>query len=146
MNATEFLKQIKKIDSMIENKLAEANQWRAMAHNITSNMSGERTSSTPNPRRTEEAIAKYMDLEREARQCRASLIAAKQDIISTIEQLNAIDYDVLHKLYIQDWTLQDVASKYGHGYTWATTVHKRAKENLQKILDERERINARCDN
>lgn len=143
MRAEEFLQQIVKIEKQIENKQAEANHWRAIATNSTTHMSGDKGTSSPNPHRTEEAIAKYMDLEREAEKCVDALIAAKVEIISTIEKLNAAEYDVLHKIYIQGFDLQEVASKYGRSYSWATTMHWSAKKNLQKILNERNAEKAR---
>ena len=137
MNAKDFLQRFKKLDKLIENKTVEAEQWHAIATNTTSNMSGERVDSSPNPHRTEEAIAKYMDLEAEAKRCVDAFIAAKLDAIRVIEQLSATEYDILHKIYVQDFTLQDVAFKYGRAYTWATTTHGRALAHVQEILNKR---------
>lgn len=135
MNAKDFLMQIKKLDRLIENKFIEAQHWRDVAQNTTSRISDESFSSSPNPHRTAEAICKYMDLEEEARQCADKYIEAKKSVLKVIEQLNATEYDVLHKLYVQNFTLQEVAYAYDHAYTWATTVHGRALKNVQKILD-----------
>lgn len=137
MKAKEFLFQVKKLDKMIENKLAEAEQWKSIANNSTTNMSGERVESTPNPHRTADAICTYMDLEAEARRCVEQLIAAKKDVINVIESLNATEYDVLHKMYIQDIPLQDVALIYDRSYSWITTIHGRALKQVQRILDNR---------
>lgn len=138
MNAKEFLLQIKKLDKLIENKLVEIQQWKDIAANSTTNMTGEKVDSTPNPRRTEDAICKYIDLEAEARNDFDRFIKAKNDVISVIEQLNATEYDFLHKVYVQDFTLQDVADKYDMSYNWATTTHGRALKHVQIILNKRE--------
>ena len=138
MNAKEFLLQIKKLDKLIENKLVEIQQWKDIATNSTTNMTGEKVDSTPNPRRTEDAICKYLDLESEAQKDFDRFIKAKNDAISVIEQLNATEYDFLHKVYVQDFTLQDVADKYDMSYNWATTTHGRALKHVQIILNKRE--------
>ena len=138
MNAKEFLLQIKKLDKLIENKLVEIQQWKDIAANSTTNMTGEKVDSTPNPRRTEDAICKYIDLEAEARNDFDRFIKAKNDVISVIEQLNATEYDFLHKVYVQDFTLQDVADRYDMSYNWATTTHGRALKHVQIILNRRE--------
>ena len=65
IKAIDFLRQIKKIDKRIENKLVEIQQWKDIATNSTTNMSFESGSSTPNPHKTADAICKYMDLEYE---------------------------------------------------------------------------------
>jgi DNA-directed RNA polymerase specialized sigma24 family protein len=62
----------------------------------------------------------------------------KKDVLNVIEQLDAVEYDVLHKIYVQDFTLQDVASLYGRRYEWATTTQGRALKRVQNILDERD--------
>lgn len=138
MNAKEFLLQIKKLDKLIENKLVEIQQWKAIATNSTTNMSGERVESSHNPRSKEDAICKYMDLEAETKRDVDALIKAKKDVISVIEQLDTVEYDVLHKIYVQSFTLQDVASLYQRNYGWATTMHGRALKHVQIILNRRE--------
>ena len=116
----------------------EIQQWKDIATNSTTNMSFESGSSTPNPHKTADAICKYMDLEYELHQEVDELIKAKKDIIGVIEQLSATQYDVLHKIYVQNFTLQDVASLYQRDYGWATTTQGRALQNVQRILDKRE--------
>ena len=65
------------------------------------------------------------------------MIDKKKDVISVIEHLNATEYDILHKVYVQYFTLDEVAEMYEKTYSWATTVHGRALRNVQKILDSR---------
>lgn len=133
-----FLQQIQKLDKLIENKMVEVRQLKELATNTTGNLTGEKVKSTPNPHRTAEAIAKYVDLEKEINKDIDRLIDARRDIISVIEQLNTVEYDVLHKLYVQNITFQDIATAYDMSYSWATTVHGRALKHVRKILDERE--------
>ena len=138
MNAKEFLLTIKKMDKLIENKLAEVLRWKEIANNTSVNMSGERVQSSGNNDSIANAICTYMDLEREITRNIDVLISKKKDVISVIEQLGATQYDVLHKIYVQNYTLQDVASLYQRDYGWATTTHGRALKNVQNILNKRE--------
>lgn len=138
MNAKEFMLQIKKLDKLIENKFAEAQRWREIANNTSVNMSSERVQSTGNHDIVATAICTYLDLDNEISRCLEELIAKKQDIINVIEQLDTIEYDVLHKIYVQDLTLQDVASLYDRRYEWAATTQGRALKHVQDILDKRE--------
>jgi DNA-directed RNA polymerase specialized sigma subunit len=137
VNAKDFLRQIKKLDRLIENKLIEAQQWREIATNTTTNLSGEKVESSHNPQRISDAICTYMDLEMEARRCVDELVKAKKDVISVIEQLNAMEYDVLHKVYVQFLTFDEVAIACDRTTSWATTVHGRALKHVQTILDQR---------
>ncbi len=137
MNAKEFLMQIKKLDKLIENKFAEVQRWKEIANNTTVNMSGERVQSSGSHDTIANAICTYLDLEREIKQSIDELIAKRKEILDVIEQLSATEYDILHKIYVQDFTLQEVASLYERRYEWATTTQGRALKHVQQILDER---------
>ena len=135
MNAKEFLQQIRKLDKLIENKLAEVQQWKEIATNVSPNMTGERVKSSGNPHKIADAIGRYIDLEREINQDIDNLVETKKDVISVIEQLNATEYDVIHKIYVQYLTFDEVAYACKHSKSWATTIHGRALKHIQEILD-----------
>lgn len=137
MKAKDFLSQIEKLDKLIENKTVEKAQWRSIATSVTAQLGGERVQSSGNPQKITDAIATYLDLEREINCFLSEQIEKKKDIISVIEQLNPTEYDVLHKIYVQYKTLQEVADKYNRTYSWVTTIHGKALKNVQNILDER---------
>ena len=131
------MQQIKKLDKMIENKLIEKKQWQEIATGTTSHMSGERVQSSGSQQRMADAIDKTLDIDAEIKQCIDSLFRAKRDILSVIEQLPATEYDVLHKVYVQFLTLQEVADAYQNSYSWSTSIHGQAIAHVQKILDKR---------
>lgn len=137
MNAKEFLRKVKKLDKLIANKMIEIQQWKEIANNTTANMTGDRVQSSHNPQKIADAIGRYIDLEAEIREDIESLIAAKRDVIEVIEQLEATEYDVLHKIYIQHLELIDVADAYNRTYSWATTIHGMAVKSVQAILNKR---------
>ena len=146
MNSKVFLRQLKKLDKMIENKLIEREQWKAIASGTAQQMGGERVQTSSNPQRMADAIARYIDMESEVDECIDRLVDTKKDVISVIEQLNATEYDLLHKVYVQYMSFDEVASLYDKSYSWVTTVNGRALRNVQKILDEREKKNERNKN
>ena len=134
MKAENYLKQIEKLDALIENKQAEVMRWREIANNTSVNMSGERVGSSGSHDAMANAICTYLDLEREEID---SYIAKRKEIISTIEQLATLEYNVLFKKYVRYSTLKEIAAFYGNSYSWATTTHERALRQIQRILDER---------
>lgn len=144
MRAKDFLKQVSKLNVVIENKLIEKEQWREIATNATAQYGGiGGGGKTGNAKQTmADAVGKMIDIEREINAMIDKLIDTKQDVISVIEQVNATEYDVLHKVYIQGMTFDEVAVAKKRSYTWATTVHGRACQSVQRILDEREK---KCD-
>ena len=134
--AQEYLEQVDKLNAMIENKMAEVKQWRDIALGITSNSEGERVQSSGSKQKMSDAIDRVVDLQAEINALIDRLIDLKQEIIKTIELLNATEYDVLHKRYIQCMTFDEIGAAKHKSKSWATTVHGRALQNLNKILDE----------
>lgn len=150
MDAKTFLKQLRKIDKMIVNKEVEIEQWKAIAEGTTAKMGGERVQSSGSQQKMADAVCKYTSIEEEVKKSRDEQIAKRHDVIHVIEQLEAIEYDVLHKMYVgkiireKDGTsynhyfeFQEIADMYGRTYSWATTIHGRALKNVQRILDSR---------
>lgn len=137
MRAKDFLRQVYKLDRMVENKLAEKRQWQEIAAGATPQTTGERVQSSGNPQRMADAISRYIDIEQEIDECIDRLVDTKREVIGVIEQLNATEYDVLHKMYIQGYSLQEVADIKGRSYSWMTSTHGRALQNVQRIIDKR---------
>lgn len=144
MKAKDYLRQLQKLDKLIENKLAEKEQWKAMATSTTQQMSADRVQTSGNPQKMADAVCKIIEIEGEIDAFVDRLIDTKRDVISTLERLNPAEYDLLHKVYVQYFTFDDVAIKNNKSYSWVTTVHGRALKNVQLMLDEREK-NARTD-
>ncbi len=137
MDAKQFLRQLKKLDKMIENKLAEKARWKAIATGTTAQMGGEKVQSSGSQQKMADAVCRYVDIEKEIDEQIDNLIDTRQDVISVIEKLNTTEYDILHKMYVQYLSLYDVADIYNKSYSWATTVHGKALKNVQAILDQR---------
>ena len=137
MKAKEYLQQLKKLDVMIGNKMIEIDQWKAIASGTTSCSDGERVQASGSQQKMADAVTRYMDIQSELDADIDRFINTKKEVIRTIEELEPIEYDLLHMIYVQYLTLNDVADKYKKGYSWATTMHGRALKQVQRILDER---------
>ena len=140
MKAKDYLKQIEKLDTLIQNKLAEKARWKDIALGITTNTEGERVQSSGSQQKMADAINRCIDIEREIDSFVDSMVDLKKEIIQTIEQLNPTEYDVLHKRYIQNMTFDEIAETKRKSKSWATTVHGRALQSVQRILDDRENM------
>lgn len=134
MKAKEYMKRVQDIDAKIANKLAEKARWLEIATSITPKLTGMPTQTGGNGQKMEDAADRRMDIDIQIKR----LERQKAEIISTIETLETLHYDVLHKLYVQGKTFQEIADAYKRSYSWATTVHGRALQSLQRVLDERE--------
>lgn len=137
MKAKDYLLQVEKANKMIDNKLVELEQWKAMATGITVHSDGERVQSSGSQQKMADAVCRYVDIQNEVNEQIDRLIDLKKEVISTIEQLPAQEYDLLHKVYIQFMKLEDVAAAYHKHPKWAARIHGSALQKVQKVLDER---------
>ena len=133
--AKDFLRQVKKLDCMIENKIAEREHWKGIATGTTVQLN-ERVQTSSSQQKMADAVTKYVSIEEEINECIDRLINAKQEIIKVIERLDVVEYDLLHKVYVQGLTLYEVADIYNKTYSCITTIHGRALKSVRKILDE----------
>lgn len=131
MSAEEYLERIKKIDSMIKNKLRDHARWLEVADGLGGASLGERVQSSRNLHRGSDAIDTYIDLEREIN----ALKQERQRIIETIEQLPSAEYDVIYKLYVEDYTMKEVAYHAGKTYDWVKRHKRSALLMLQTFSD-----------
>lgn len=135
--AKKYLKQIEKLDALIESKLAEVEMWRSVAFSVTAPIGGERVQSSGNQQKMANAIVNYLYLDDDENGIK-QLKAERQKIISVIESLNVTEYKLLHKVYVLGYSLADAAATEGKGYTWATTVHGRALQNVERTLRDKD--------
>lgn len=145
MKAKDYLKQLSQLNKLIENKLAERDQWKAIATNVTQRLTSDRVQASSNPHRMEDAVLKLIEAEKEVDDAIDRYVDTKREIIATITKLSTANetyYDVLHKIYVQNYTLDDVAEMYNNSRAWIDKTHGRALNIVQRIIDERERKNA----
>ena len=143
MKSKEYLLQIRKLDRLIHNKLAEADHWKTVAFSTSTYSEGERVQSSGNPHKMESAVDKYVDIQAEITADIDRFINTKMEVIRTIEKLPVDEYDLLHKVYVLGWTLDEVAGYNDKSRRWTDSVHGRALASLQRLQDERERNEAR---
>ena len=130
--AKQYLLDIEKLDDMIANKKAEREQWLDSAKSTTVQLK-ERVQTSSGKDKIAKAVVNAVDIEGEIDKAIVELYYKKKDIISKIEQLNAVEYDVLHKVYVQYKSLKEVAYMKKRSYSSITSIHGRALNNLWKI-------------
>lgn len=134
MDINKYLEDIQLIDSKVANKRYDADMWREIAQATASKVEGDRVQSSASQQKTANAVAKYVDIEREIEE----LLREKDKFIERIEQLPKYYYDIMHKIYLQGYTLKQTHLSMGKSYSWATANHGKAKKEL-KMLIEREK-------
>lgn len=138
MKAKEYLQQLEKINVLIENKFAEKAHWESIAIGASSRLTADKVQSSGNPQRMADAISEYIDIEMELAQQIELLKRKRKEIISVIEQLDYMDYDLLHKRYVQGIDFKEIAFIRKQSYSNITTLHGIALKKVQYIIDNME--------
>lgn len=138
MNATELLLQIKKIEKLIKNTKEEIEKWHELAENITANTSDVRVKLSGYSDKVGNSVSEYIDNEKKLQKMLVDLMLKRKSIIDKIEQLQADEYDVLYKIYVQDMKVYEVAAVLDRSYSGIKHIKRNAIKNLQKILDAEE--------
>lgn len=139
MKAKEYVQQLKRLEILIKNKQLEIIQLKeeAALHSCAG-FDGVRIQKTKRNDNMQNTICDYISKEEELQKDIMLFHKKRKEILHTIEMLPVVEYDLLHKIFVQGNTLYDVANIYNKSYSWATTTQGRALKKLQKILDEKE--------
>lgn len=129
-----LIEEINKIESMIENKKAEKEKWEAIATSTTARLS-ERVQTSSNGDKLSNAVIEKSHIQEEIDECIIELKNKEKEIIAIIEQLDAKEYDLLHKVYIQHISLKQYQYMKHISYSSVTSIHGRALNNVLKILE-----------
>ena len=149
--AQEYLKQPQRLETIIKNRMIERQQMMDIALSITSGgesvwveyngkrelQNMEKVQSSGSQSKIADAVNRCVDMDAEINTLIDRLVDTKRDVVSTIEKLNTTEYDVLHKLYIQGMSFDEVGIEKNRSKSWVTTIHGRALANVQNILTER---------
>ena len=131
MNAEQFVKQIKKYDYIIANKVKEYQHWVDVADGMGGCSMGDKVQSQRNLHKGADAISKYIDIESEIKELRRK----RQDILNTLQELDPIEYEVLYKIYLEDKMLKELCYDFNKSYAWVKNEKKKALKHLQEIID-----------
>lgn len=141
MTAEEYLGQIRKLVKLIRNKKAERELWQDITARSPQGFS-VKVQTSPNPSAGADAILSRLDAQAALEKTIGELEAKLMEITATIEMLSEVHYDVLHMIYIQGLSLDQVAQRYEKSRRWVTYKRTGALACLQRILDEREKRSA----
>lgn len=140
--AKDYLGQIKKIDSLINNKIKEREQWFELATSCTAKLGDDKVQSSGSQQKMADAMHRCMEIDKEIEKYIDELIDKKLEIINTIEKLPEKEYDVLHKIYIQELSFDETAEsmKPPKSRSWVNSKHGIALQLLAELLVSQENI------
>lgn len=141
MTAKRKLSEIKRLDTLIQNKTAEKRKWEAItmerATSITASTEGERVQSSGSKQRMADTVDSGIDRVRRIEKRIKELYAEMDAIIAIIDSLPEPESDILHKVYVQYMSLKEVAAVRHESYSTVATNHGIALKMVSDILEKR---------
>lgn len=134
MNAKRYLLKIRRLYDEIENKTAERNKLFSDAVYPSAINYDEHVKTFVNGNRTTEIIEKCADLDKQIQ----TRLEQLDEIIKTLELLDDIEYNVIHKMYVQGMSRQTISKKIHYSRSQIFRIEQSAIAHLQEILDYKE--------
>ena len=137
MTAKEYLQQVKEMDTTVKNKMVELYQLRCLATSITAPPDREAVQTSGISDKVGNIGAKIVDLQNEIMGQIDEYIQIKQeciDIIERVRPLNDLQYNILHKKYVGNQTLREIAEEECYSYDYIRESHGEALKKVAKIM------------
>ena len=137
MNAENYLNEVRKLDELIDAKIAERDRLKALATNISpSPMNGMPHSNTGMvSQKLENAVINLVMVEQALNKIIDNYIHYKQKVVKDLEKLPAKEYGVLHRYYIQYMTWEQVAEDMGYCSTQVWRIKNNGLKILQDVIE-----------
>ena len=139
MTSKEYLNQAYYIDKSITGKLEVIDNLNTLATRCTSTINDTPVQRTRNLHRTEDVIAKIVDFENEVTEEIDMLVDTKREIYSVISRVtNQTHRLMLEMRYLRFMTWENIAVTLNLEISWVHRLHKRALEDVRKIMDRKQ--------
>lgn len=136
MNAEQWLLQVKKMDQLIDAKLAERDRLDALATDISSKpMDGmPHTNTGLVSQKMQNAVIDLVMLADELNKLIDRYVDYKQNVVNALEQLPDREYGVLHRYYIRYMTVEQIAEDMGYSVRQILRIKKKSLQNLEDVI------------
>lgn len=134
MKAKEYLRQVKRLDDIIDAKKEQIEILRSMSTNITATLNPNRVQESTSHDKVQKLIVKIVDFEREIIDNIDELIDLKREIINKIDAVQDDNYKLLLTLrYLNFKTWEEIADEMDFTFQWVHQLHKRALINFEEL-------------
>lgn len=137
MKTQDYLKQIERLDRMIQNKLSEISQLKHMAKSITIAPQEVKVQTSNDKDRMGNVVVKLVDLEKETDKLVDDYIDKRKRIIEQIDSIKDTNmYHVLSERYIMRKELSVIAVEMGYSFKQVCRIHGNALLEFEKMYGE----------
>lgn len=137
MDTKSYLKQIERLDRMIQNKLSEISHLEDIATSITIAPKEVNVQTSSEKDRLGSSVSKLVDLKEETNKLVDDYIDKRKIIISQIDSMKGTNmYHVLSERYIAKKDLSVIAVEMGYSFKQICRIHGSALSEFEKMYGE----------
>lgn len=138
LEAKLYLKEIEKYEKVLKNKLEELQHLRELAVSFNYNSNSDVVQNSCDADKIGSTVGQIIDKENDLKSIIDEYISKRQERIAVIEELrDPVEYDIIHKRYVQLKSLDEIAIELGYSYVWICKKHNSALLNIQKIRNKK---------
>ena len=140
MNAKEFLSRARLLEMQVQSKLMQVESLKSLANRMTSVYGMAPVSHTRDTTQMQSTVIRIMEAEEELNRKIDELVDTKLEIGLVIDQVEDDQLRViLEKRYLSYLPFARIAADLHYCIRWLRKMHHLALEEVQQILDQRER-------
>lgn len=135
MTAKQYLRQLERINLIINSKQLQLDELRAFGAGLRAiDYAADKIQTSPRDRMAE-TMARWVDLEGEINQIIDNYVDTKNRIVNEINSIPDARYmSVLYKRYVEFKTLTAIAYEMHYEYTWACKLHGEALQAFDRLI------------
>ncbi len=134
MNAKQYLQQIQKADTHINNLIAEKEQYQTIAECAGGIPITEKVMSSPRPDKMENAVVKMIEVEIELFECIDEFVDLKRHTIKEIENIGDENYyNVLYKRYVEGKDFDEISEEMCYSVKYVRNMHVLALSEFNRL-------------
>ena len=138
MTAKQYLRQVRRLDDIVNAKLEQVTELRSLATKMTSTPRLDAVQSSGEQDKISAVVAKIVDLEHDINRTVDELIDLKAEAIVMIDSIPNDDYRLLLTLrYLNFKTWEQIAVDMNYSYQWVHVLHSRALINFGGMFPEK---------
>ena len=127
MTTKNYLNQISRLDSVIQNKLTEIMQCRELSVSLTAVSSDIKVRTSPDMDKIGNSIARLAEMEQQLDELIDHYVDKKSRIIAQIDAMeDEVHYQILFARYIERKTFEKIALELNYSLRQISRVHEKA--------------------
>lgn len=135
IDAKDFMGAVKLYNAHIENRLAEIERLDDMIKRVIGSIREDAVSGSGPKDKIGDAVAIIVDLKKQIRYEIENYKDKRNEVTAILDQMrNADQVKVLHKLYFQDQSWEEIAKSMNRSERSAQNIHGKALIEVQKLL------------